>query len=73
MRIILYIFQYISNKMQHYTVYLFLETALHVLGGTSTHLQEHTQLYIQHLVLVKPLLRPAAFVEEMELEYFILF
>jgi hypothetical protein len=32
------IFQYmcISNKMQRYTVYLYLETALHVSGGTST-------------------------------------
>jgi hypothetical protein len=29
------IFRYISNKMQRYTVYLYLETALHVLGGTS--------------------------------------
>jgi hypothetical protein len=28
------IFQYISNKMQCYTVYLYLETALHVSGGT---------------------------------------
>jgi len=27
--------------MQHYTVYLFLETALHVSGGASTHHQEH--------------------------------
>jgi hypothetical protein len=34
------IFQYISNKMQSYTVYLYLETALHVSGGTSTHHQE---------------------------------
>jgi hypothetical protein len=34
------IFQYISNKMQHYTVYLYLETALHVSCGTSTHHQE---------------------------------
>jgi hypothetical protein len=34
----------ISNKMQHYTVYLYLETALHVSGGTSTHHQEHIQL-----------------------------
>ena len=33
------IFQYISNKMQRYTVYLYLETALHVSGGTSTHHQ----------------------------------
>ena len=44
----------ISNKMQRYTVYLFLETALHVSGGISTHHQEHKQLYLQHLVLVKP-------------------
>jgi hypothetical protein len=29
----------ISNKMQRYTVYLYLETALHVSGGTSTHHQ----------------------------------
>jgi hypothetical protein len=34
------IFQYISEKMQRYTVYLYLETALHVLGVTITHLQE---------------------------------
>ena len=60
-------FQYISNKMQRYTVYLCLETALHVSGGISTHHQEHTQLYLQHLVLVKPLLLPAAIVEELEL------
>ena len=63
------IFQYISNKMQRYTVYLYLETALHVSGGISTHHQEHTQLYLQHLVLVKPLLLPAAIV----LEFFQLF
>jgi len=30
------IFQYISNKMQRYTLYLYLETALYVSGGTST-------------------------------------
>jgi hypothetical protein len=34
------IFQHISNKMQRYSVYLYLETALHVSGGTSTHHQE---------------------------------
>jgi hypothetical protein len=27
----------ISNKMQRHTVYLYLETALHVSVGTSTH------------------------------------
>jgi hypothetical protein len=46
------IFQYISNKMQLYTLYLYLETALHVSDGTSTHHQERIQLYLQRLVLV---------------------
>jgi len=44
----------------------YLETALHVSGGTSTHLQERQQLYLQHLVFVRPLLLPAAIVEELE-------
>jgi hypothetical protein len=61
------IFQYISNKMQRYTVYLNPETALHVSGDTSTHHQERIQLYVQHLVFVTPLLLPAAIVEELEL------
>jgi hypothetical protein len=54
------IFQYISNKMQRYTLYSYLETALHVSGGTSTHHQESEQLYLQHMVFVAPLLLPAA-------------
>ena len=62
------IFWYISNKMQRYTVYLFLETALHVSGGISTNHQEHIQLYLQHLVLVKPLLLPAGVVKKLELQ-----
>jgi hypothetical protein len=60
------IFQDISNKMQRCTVYLYLETALHVSGGTSTHHQNRKQLYLQHLVFVTPLLLPAAIVEELE-------
>jgi hypothetical protein len=58
------IFQYtcISNKMQRYTVYLYLETAVHVSDGTSTHHQERKQLYLQHLVYVTPLLLSAAIV-----------
>jgi hypothetical protein len=52
--------------MQRYTIYLYLETALHVLGGTSTHQQERKQLYLQHLVFVTPLLLSAAIVEELE-------
>jgi len=57
---ILSIFYYISNKMQRYTVYLHLETALHVSGGTFTYHQERIQLYLQHLVFVILLLLPAA-------------
>jgi len=61
------IFQYISNKMQLYTVYLYQETALHVSCVTFTHHQERIQLYLQHLVFVTPLLLSAAIVEELEL------
>ena len=50
------ILQCISNKMKLSTVYLYLETALHVSGGTSTHHQERIELYLQHLVFVTPLL-----------------
>jgi hypothetical protein len=57
----------ISNKMQRYTVYLYLEIALHVSGGTSIHHQEHIQLYLLHLVFVTtPLLLSDAIVEELE-------
>jgi hypothetical protein len=56
----------ISNTMQRYTVYLYLETVLHVSGSTSTHHQERIQLYLQRLVLVTPLLLSAAIVEELE-------
>ena len=61
------IFQYISKKIQLYTVYLYLEIALHVSGGTSTHHQERIQLCLQHLVFVTPLLLSSAIVEELEL------
>jgi hypothetical protein len=52
--------------MQRYTVYLYLETALHVSGGTCTHHQECIQLYLQHLVFVTSLLLSAVIVEELE-------
>jgi hypothetical protein len=54
------------NKMQRHTVYLYMETALHVSGGTSTHHKECIQLYVQHLVFVTPLLLSDAIVEELE-------
>jgi len=44
----------------------YLETALHVSGGTITHHQERKKLYLQHLVFVRPLLLSAVIVEELE-------
>jgi hypothetical protein len=38
----------------------YLETALHVSCGSTTHHQERKQLYLQHLVFVTPLMLPAA-------------
>jgi hypothetical protein len=43
-----------QDAMLHSLFYL--ETALHILGVTSTHHQERIQLYLQHLVFVTPLL-----------------
>jgi hypothetical protein len=63
---ILSIFQYIFKKIQRYTIYLYLETALHVSGGTSTNHQERIQLYLQHLVFVTTLMLSAAIVEELK-------
>ena len=45
----------------------YLETTLHVSGGTTTPHKERKQLYLQHLVFVTPLLLTAAIVEELEL------
>jgi hypothetical protein len=61
-----YIPIYIQQEATLYS-FLYLENALHVLGGTSTHHQERKQLYLQHLVFVRLLLLPAAIVEELEL------
>jgi hypothetical protein len=57
----------ITNKMQSDILYLYLETALHVSGGTTTHHQERIQLYLQHLVFVTTSLLSDAIVEEFEL------
>ena len=43
----------------------YLETALHISGGTTTHHQERKQLYLQHLLFATPLLVSAAIVEEL--------
>src|SRR5215475_2887521 len=55
-----YIYIYISNKMQRYTVYLYLKTALHISGGTSTHHQERINCiysiwYLSHRYCYLPL------------------
>ena len=60
-----YIPPYIQQDATLHSLF-YLEAALHVSGGTSTHLQERKQLYLQHLVFVTPLLLPAAIVEELE-------
>jgi hypothetical protein len=45
----------------------YLETPLHVSGGSTAHHQERKQLYLQHLAFVTPLQLPAAIVKEVEL------
>jgi glycyl-tRNA synthetase alpha subunit len=50
---------YIQQEATLHSLF-YLETALHVSGGTSTNHQERIQLYLQHLVFVTPLLLPAA-------------
>ena len=60
----LYIFPTRCNITQF--IY-FWKTSISISGGISTHHQEHTQLYLQYLVYVKPLLLPAAIVDELEL------
>jgi hypothetical protein len=58
------LFSSITNKMQRYTIRLFLQNALHVSGGSSAYHQE-LKLYIQDWVFVKLLLLPFAMVEEL--------
>jgi hypothetical protein len=45
--------------MQRYTVYFIWKLLYDVSGDTTTHHQERKQLYLQHLVFVRPLLLPA--------------
>jgi len=60
------IYTYIQQDATLHSLF-YLETALHVSGGTITHHQKRKQLYLQHLVFVTPLLLLAAIVEELEL------
>jgi hypothetical protein len=62
-----YIPIYIQQDATLHSLFIYPETALHVLDDTSTHHQESIQLYLQHLVFVTPFLLSAAIVEELEL------
>jgi hypothetical protein len=50
---------YIQQDAKLHSLF-YLQTALHVSGGTTNHHQERKQLYLQHVVFVTPLLLPAA-------------
>jgi len=67
--ILFYSILFYSNIKQDATLHslFYLETALHISGGTTTQHQERKQLYLQHLVFVTPLLLSAAIAEELEL------
>ena len=56
------VFSSITNKMQRYTIYLFLWNALYVSGGSSTHQQEPKNCIYSIGYFVKPLLLPATVV-----------
>jgi len=45
--------------MEQNTVYLNLSTAQHVSGGNSTHHQQLITLYLQYLVLIRPVVNVA--------------
>jgi hypothetical protein len=54
-----YIVGYVQEDATLHSLF-YLETALHVSGGTFTHHQERKQLNLHHLVFVTPLVLPAA-------------
>jgi len=62
----IYIQIYIQQDATLHSLF-YLETAVHVSSGTTTHHQERKQLYLQDPVFVTPLLLPVAIVEELEL------
>ena len=57
---------YIQQDAKLHSIF-YLETALHISGGTITHHQERKQLYLQQLAFVRQLLLSAAIVEELKL------
>ena len=65
-RVCIFILIYIQQDATLHSLF-YLETALHVSAGISTHLQQRKQLYLQHLVFFTPLLLSPDIVEELEL------
>jgi len=59
--ILIYVQQYATLHSLFY-----LESALHVSGGTITHHQERKHAYLQHLIFVTSLQLSAAIVKEVE-------
>ena len=49
------------TRCENNTVYLYLQTALHVSGVISTHHQELISLHLQYLTLLRPLLLPVVY------------
>jgi len=60
-----YILIYIQQDATLHSLF-YLEIALHVSDGTTTHHQKIKQLYLQHLVFVTSLLLSAAIMEVLE-------
>jgi hypothetical protein len=57
---------YIQQDATLYSLF-YLETAVHVSGGTSNHHQERKQLYLQHLVFFTRLLLPTTHSNQFQL------
>ena len=60
------VFQSTANKMQRYE-FFYLCKLLYMFRVDPAPIVRITTLYLQHLVFVKPLLLPAAIVEELEM------
>jgi hypothetical protein len=65
-RICILIYSYTQQDAALHILF-YLETALHVSGGTVTHNQERKQLYLRQLLFVTLLLLSTAIVEDLEL------
>jgi len=63
-----YISKIQPTRCKVFSIYLFLKIALHVSGGSSAHHQEHKTVH-RASGTVRPILLPAAIVDEMELQF----